>query len=298
MDSSHFSRAVQCSGMQAWVAQVSQSASRFHWMLRTAAQRCSLPRFTSVAWGWTSYSDDVAVRNQTTQPTAQRMNSLGIQMLSKSLHKQIFGDKRPRCSKKGIELSRAHLTEQGLLGRTATTQPDLYLKLPPLQGANIDEHFRTIANELGQPYLDLALEISIASLPAIPKEWCLREGWTRYNEDGTSEPVDYPVESALVFDIEVCVKESPRPVLATAVSKSHWYSWASERLVSGESFFAAVDSSATLNELIPMEGVKGQKYSTLEKLIVGHNVSYDRARIREQYFIKVSTRFIYLFIGN
>ncbi len=212
----------------------------------------------------------------------RRVNSLGVQMLSKPLHKQIFGDKKPRCSSKAIVRSKEHLTEQGLLGKDVTLQPDINVQLPPLQGENIDEHFKTIASELSEPYLQLALDISHATLPPMPEEWSFDSGWTRYDSDGRVVSVETPTDRALVFDVEVCVRESPRPVLAVAVGTDGWYSWVSERLTCGESFFAGVDVTSTLEELIPMGG------DSCERLVIGHNVSYDRARIREQYFIEVS----------
>ncbi len=225
---------------------------------------------------------------------ARRVNSLGVQMLSKQLHRQIFGDKKPRCSSKAILRSKEHLQEQGLWGRQGSTQPDIDVQLPSLQGDNIDEHFRTIANELAEPYLQLALEISNSSLSPMPEQWCFNSGWTRYNSDSSAESVDCPSDKALVFDVEVCVRESPRPVLAVAVGNGGWYSWVSERLVAGENFFAGVGTSATMKELIPMESkIEDKEGNTQERLIVGHNVSYDRARIREQYLIEVGLIIIY-----
>ena len=215
-------------------------------------------------------------------------------MLSKQLHRQIFGDKKPRCSSKAILRSKEHLQEQGLWGRQGSTQPDIDVQLPPLQGDNIDEHFRSIANDLAEPYLQLALEMSNSSLPPMPEQWCFNSGWTRYNSDGSAASVDCPSDKALVFDVEVCVRESPRPVLAVAVGNGGWYSWVSERLVAGENFFAGTGTSATLEELIPMESkMEDIEGNTQERLIIGHNVSYDRARIRDQYLIEASLIIIY-----
>lgn len=226
-------------------------------------------------------------------PSIRRLNSLDIQMLSKPLHKQIFVDRRPRCSRSGVLKSKQHLSEQGLWGKPGTFLPDMDVQLPELQGDNIDHHFRAIADELNKPYLDLALELSKASLPPMPKEWCFQSGWTRYDDNGCSKSVSHPDDKALVFDVEVCVKESPRPILAVAVSTNSWYSWVSERLSSGEDFYGNIQHHTTLDELIPMErrlwskSEKVNRNSCKERLIVGHSVSYDRARIREQYLIEV-----------
>lgn len=211
----------------------------------------------------------------------RRINSLGVQMISKPLHKQIFGDKKPRCSSKALARSKEHLLEQGLWGQDKSVQPDIDVELPPLQGDNIDQHFRAIASHLSEPYLQLALDISHAAVPPMPDEWSFTSGWSRYDSDGSVVPVETPSDRALVFDVEVCVRESPQPVLAVAVGMDSWYSWVSERLACGERFFAPSVSS-TAAELIPMGGEEGH-----ERLVVGHNVSYDRARIREQYNIEV-----------
>ena len=216
----------------------------------------------------------------------RRINSLGVQMLSKPLHKQIFGDKKPSWSSRAIAQSKKHLIEQGLWGKEGTIHPDIDLQLPPLQGKNIDGHFRTIASELSEPYLQLALDISQATLPPMPDDWNFSSGWTRYDADGNSVSVEMPSDQALVFDVEVCVRDSPCPVLAIAVGTNGWYSWVSERLTCSENFFASVDATSTVEELITMGEVEEQ-----ERLIIGHNVSYDRARIREQYNIQVSVAF-------
>lgn len=216
----------------------------------------------------------------------RRLNSLNIQMLSKPLHKQIFAGRQPRCSKKAVLRSKEHLSEQGLWDKAGTVLPDIDLQLPELQGDNIDQHFKNIASQLNKPYFDLAVELSQASLPPMPKEWSLNSGWTQYNENGHPMRVSHPSSQALVFDVEVCVKESPRPILAVAVSTLNWYSWVSDRLGSGEDFY--VDAHTTADDLIPLEGSgEGEESNGPERLVVGHNVSYDRARIREQYSIEV-----------
>ena len=87
------------------------------------------------------------------------------------------------------------------------------------------------------------------------------------------------------------MSESEQPVLAVAVSDKCWYSWVSERLASSEDFYTSVQQRAVLDDLIPLEtragGLDAISGSWQQRLVVGHNVSYDRARVKEQYLIKV-----------
>lgn len=92
--------------------------------------------------------------------------------------------------------------------------------------------------------------------------------------------VDYPPDDALVFDVEVCVSVGPAPVLACAVSDKYWYSWVSDGLLSGE------ETSSKLSDYIPLEADKDLNMNP--RVIIGHNVSYDRARVKEQYLLQQS----------
>jgi DNA polymerase gamma 1 len=102
----------------------------------------------------------------------------------------------------------------------------------------------------------------------------------------------------LVFDVEVCMAVGKTPTLATAVSSKAWYGWVSQALVDGTS--KPVTTHQYPPELlIPFESSSTQSDGNLDehmkkpKLIVGHNVSYDRARIKEQYWLeRTGTRFI------
>lgn len=224
----------------------------------------------------------------------QRMSLLNIQMLSKPLHQQIFGGREPAIKKTAIDRCRKHLKSQGLWGKKGSTLPDIDINLPHLMGENIDAHFRNIAEMQSRPYLDLAVELMRTPLPPMPKEWSFTPGWTKYDPNtGEANSVDYPEDAGLIFDVEVCTMESPRPILATAASQRHWYSWVSKRLTSSEDFYANMQRRTVLTDLIPFETVEGETDSAVSKrswnhrLIVGHNVGYDRARIKEQYFIKV-----------
>ena len=97
-----------------------------------------------------------------------------------------------------------------------------------------------------------------------------------------------------MMDVEVCVRDSERPVLAAAVSEKAWYSWVSQRLLSVEECDMNVQGRVTPDELIPLETEEGRMEpgrgeEWRERVVVGHHVSYDRARTKEQYLMKVCT---------
>lgn len=154
--------------------------------------------------------------------TETRLNPLKIQMLSKNLHKQIFRGVEPQYREEEVERSINHLQKQKLWGKETSLLPDVELKLPKMYGKNIDEHFRTLARIQSLPYLEAATKLHLAELPPMPQEWKWEVGWTRYGPNGESQKVDFPEESALVFDVEVCMSEGQCPTLAVAVSPTNW----------------------------------------------------------------------------
>jgi DNA polymerase gamma 1 len=120
----------------------------------------------------------------------------------------------------------------------------------------------------------------------------LQAGWTRYDTEADSYcAVPFPDEDALVFDIEVCVPAGNFPIMATAVGPKYWYSWTSKKLISPPKNDTK-SSRLVPGDLIPMESTNDDigfnLHEKLKKprLIIGHNVSYDRARIKEQYWME------------
>lgn len=219
-----------------------------------------------------------------------RLNPLHIQMLSRGLHEQIFsgcGGEPP--DEAAVRRSIQHLQRHGLWGQPATPMPDVQLSLPRLLGGNLDQHFRLLAQKQNMPYLEAAASLLEAQLPPQPARWAWAEGWTRYGPEGEAEPVAIPEERALVFDVEVCLSEGTCPTLALAISPSAWYSWCSRRLVEERYSWTSQLSPA---DLIPLDVSAGAGSSPQrdwqEQLVVGHNVSFDRAYIREQYLIQGS----------
>jgi len=159
-----------------------------------------------------------------------------------------------------------------LLGKQSAINPPIDLRLPPLQGNTLDEHFYQIGKDLAEPYLAMATSFAKVDLPEAPQTWLKQSGWTRYGKDGFVSRVDGPLETSLVFDCETLYKESPFPVMACAASTEAWYGWVSPWLLS---------ESESPRYLVPF----GSNFDT-KRIIVGHNVGYDRQRIREEYHIK------------
>ncbi|XP_064425971.1 DNA polymerase subunit gamma-1 isoform X4 [Mirounga angustirostris] len=219
----------------------------------------------------------------------QRYNPLHIQMLSRGLHEQIFGRGAETPGEAAVRRSVEHLQEHGLWGQPTTPLPDVELRLPPLYGGSLDQHFRLLAQKQSLPYLEAANSLLQAQLPPRPPSWAWAEGWTRYGPAGEAVPVAIPEERALVFDVEVCLAEGTCPTLAVAISPSAWYSWCSRRLVEERYSWTSQLSPA---DLIPLEAPAAAGGPTRrgwrEQLVVGHNVCFDRAHIREQYLIQGS----------
>ncbi|KAK4541017.1 DNA-directed DNA polymerase gamma mip1 [Oleoguttula mirabilis] len=175
-----------------------------------------------------------------------------------------------------VELSKKHLARHELLGKTSGDVEPIAFDLPDLQGTSLDEHFYRLGKDSAEPYLSLSMEYARASPPPKPRKWARRSGWTKYSADGSWEAIDAPDADVLTFDTEVMWHETSFPAMACAVSATHWYAWLSPWLL-GE--------SASDRHLIPL-GDPGQ-----ERIVVGHNIGYDRARISEEYDLKQSRNF-------
>lgn len=235
-----------------------------------------------------------------------RVNEINIQMLPKSIYEQLFGkdNKQKQLSQKEINDIKKYLSVHGINVKDATRLPDVNLKLPTLEGKDIEEHFYNIGKTQIKPYLKVIDKI-IKNIPKMPEKWLFKEGWTRYTVDG-AESVDYPLEDGVIFDIEVCMKHGPLPTLATAVSDKAWYGWVSNSLTEDRIPLPHTIGTGqtdtqlyTEDMLIPMEssreeyGQKLNQHQKKPKIVVGHNVSYDRSRIKEQYWMNCTgTRFL------
>ncbi|QLG73185.1 hypothetical protein HG535_0E02690 [Zygotorulaspora mrakii] len=212
-----------------------------------------------------------------------RINPVGIQYLSESLHRQLFGNKKnsqredllsPEKKRTLVNLAKQSLGSFDLLGKkTCITEP-ISFELPKLQGTSLDEHFQKLGHFASEPYKTMALK-KFTSLVARPSEWIKRPGWTRYEPGKAPENVGWPLEDTMVFDVETLYKISPYPTLAVAVTSKAWYLWCSPYICGNNS----------VEHLIPMDTTKKSR------LVIGHNVAYDRARVLEEYNFENSKAF-------
>lgn len=175
-----------------------------------------------------------------------------------------------------MALSKQHLSQHDLLGKSQEAAEPVAFELPDLQGQSLDEHFFKLGMDSSEPYLSLAKSYITTTSPSMPRKWMKRSGWTKYNSDGTSEPVDAPDESILTFDTEVMYKEHSFAVMACAVSPTAWYGWISPWLL-GE--------TENHMQLVPLGD------PTKPRVIIGHNIGYDRARILEEYDLQQTKNF-------
>lgn len=154
-----------------------------------------------------------------------RHNVVGIQMLGKSLRDHIFKNKfkDKSLTEKLKNQMIDHLRTFNIPYDNVQNVNSVELNLPPLRGNSIAEHFKNIANEQTNSYVDMANRIANASLPSKPKTWVLREGWTRYDPlTGTQSSAECPNDEVLVIDIEAFVPSGGHPLMVTAVSPNCW----------------------------------------------------------------------------
>ncbi|XP_039747970.1 DNA polymerase subunit gamma-1, mitochondrial [Pararge aegeria] len=221
-----------------------------------------------------------------------RVNDVNIQMISKNIYEQLFKDSTAIVNPNVIKSCQDDLQRHGIDFKNITHTSDVKLKLPELEGKDILEHFYNIGNRQSAPYKELLNVLSVCKLPALPKEWLKQKGWTRYCK-GKNQPVPCPPDDALILDVEVLMKAGKRPTLACAVSPDAWYGWVSEPLACGEEHQKC--DNVRYEDLIPFETDGTEHCGDLcrPRIVVGHNVSYDRAKIKEQYWLnKTGVRFM------
>lgn len=127
----------------------------------------------------------------------------------------------------------------------------------------------------------------------MPKHWNMKDGWSKYDSEGNAFMVSHPEEQILIFDVEVCMEEGSAPTMACAVGIKHWYSWTSPSLLPTSPEKTSSNFSGSVrhyidNDFIPLESDSDMKSRNAARLIIGHNVSFDRARIRNQYHLNQS----------
>ncbi|KXS19784.1 DNA/RNA polymerase [Gonapodya prolifera JEL478] len=265
--------------------------------------------------------------------TKCHVNPHGIQMLAPSLRADLFPAPRVGPHPAQTKVANSHLARHQLNLRAPELVPPVELPLPKLKGEDVAEHFWNIGVEQAEPYLSMAeafgrlgvadhvgeqggaAEVEpVWTIPPMPTEWALQEGWTFYppplnpaqekstpakasgrRTRSTRKPahptpvaVPCPSDECLVFDIEGVKKDGPWAVMAVALGPSGWYSWCSPRIT--EPKRAKVNSAAGWHDLavermlIPMSDLSEEGRSRF-KLVIGHNVGFDRARVLDEYHI-------------
>ena len=94
-------------------------------------------------------------------------------------------------------------------------------RIPRLSGKNLSEHYEYIGRLLYGKYNYLINRIVASEPPPMPEIWSATPGWTKY-VNKQAEPIKYPDSQAYIFDMECMVKISHVPVMAIALSDSHW----------------------------------------------------------------------------
>ncbi|RVD88516.1 uncharacterized protein DFL_002698 [Arthrobotrys flagrans] len=215
----------------------------------------------------------------TKEPQA-RFNEIEVQHISDQLHQQIFGAHRPKpVDERLVDLAKKHLDIHDLLGKQSAPTKPIGFVMPKLVGESLDEHFYKLGSYTGDPWLGYAKEFAQKSIPLLPPKWNVKtSGWTKYGPDGKviATKCQPPEDEMLAFDVEVLYKISPYAVMACAASPTAWYSWVSPWVL-GE--------STDNRQLIPLGD------PSTKRIVVGHNVSYDRARIAEEYSLEQTGTF-------
>eukprot|EP00127_Corallochytrium_limacisporum_P007485 Clim_evm7s253 gene=Clim_evmTU7s253 len=172
------------------------------------------------------------------------------------------------------------------------------IKMPGLEGNNIGEHFFQIGERYSKPMRWRIEDLIRNDAPEMPTKWAQIAGWTRYNKDGSWSHFDeLPREKAIIFDVEVMMAEGQGPALAVALSKDYWYSWCSEKLAmktrpTVESFYELEAGQRFRREFDLIRLGEHSSQSDFdpedgrnECVVIGHNVTFDRARVHEEYNI-------------
>ncbi|KAJ3234698.1 DNA-directed DNA polymerase gamma mip1 [Chytriomyces hyalinus] len=257
-----------------------------------------------------------------------RKNAVGIQMVSKNLHAQLFRESTNSIDSKVENLAKRLLQSADLWGKQEAPLADVVMPLPQLvanpladdtvpkqtkrsktqkvtcdSGHNdLDFHFKVLGHEQSDAYKQLTHAIANCAEPPRPTTWSTSPGWTRYDRLGNATRIEYPDCEAIVFDIESMWKKSPYACVATAMGIDAWYSWVApelsalmdvtclnERTRLAENF--AFSSLIPLG-LVPAEsGLETEDSQSNKKeapknrvrVVVGHNIAYDRARVLEEY---------------
>ncbi|KAG0259344.1 DNA-directed DNA polymerase gamma mip1 [Actinomortierella ambigua] len=224
-----------------------------------------------------------------------RKNEVDVQMLQEELHNSVFPKQQggTEAGRVGTALQSAkplpemistsieHLKAQGLWGKEPILVPDTSFPVPPLRGQTIEDHFYNIGVAESSVYKDLATQFAKQPVLPPPETWLMQSGWTRYGQDGSTRSVPYPEEKTLTFDVETVPALGKFPVMACAMSSEAWYGWVSPWLIQP----TLANGQPNDHHLLTF-GPSLAKGT--ERILIGHNVGYDRARVLEEYSMELN----------
>ena len=206
-------------------------------------------------------------------------NELGYSTLNPQIHRHLFGDKkRPNLDPQQLKATTKFL-EKYKINLPIKNPTNLYsgdLPFPKIRENDLAEHFESIANDFVGRYMEDADNWAGSGKlpPLLPQNQIkIQPGWTRYEKvknQWKTEFVKCPHESIYVFDTETFVTRGGFPVIGTAVSADAIYVWLAKEMVDP----ATPEDQWDCYDLIPLGS---------DAMIIGHNVSYDRARSSVDY---------------
>ncbi|GAA5897559.1 hypothetical protein JCM6882_003516 [Rhodosporidiobolus microsporus] len=279
-----------------------------------SAQRDGREAELQLAWGST---ERMAMRRLAGRTAP--LNEAQVPLISPHLRAQLFPSlSSPFApsppSPDAVKISVEHLRHHQLLpdpSSSSAKKPPAAIEfdLPRLQGPTITHHFHALGRDVAEPYLSMARSFARAEVPRIPSKqrWVLSPGWTFYSPDGSSEPIAYPPEEedALVFDVETMPFQGGAwAVMAVAAGKHGWYGWCSPWLTGddpspnhliplGPSSPSSSSSSPTSSADFRSRSHLFERADEPPRLIIGHNVLYDRARVAQENTLRrPSTRYL------
>ena len=204
-----------------------------------------------------------------------RQNQVGQPLITQELRDQVLGGIPERVADaQDLDAIKADFAQFGLPypavppGNTLQVSP----VLPKRLGDSMEEHFEQMAMEIAQPWYSLLNELMRSDAPVEPDELVYQSGWTRYVSGDLPERVSHPLENAMVFDVETMVKFGAWPVMAAAMTPKAWYVWLHPAVVT--------EGLMKFDQMLIPIGTG--------KLVAGHNVSYDRVRVEEEYTLEHS----------
>lgn len=257
-------------------------------------------------------------RSPLTHHPAAPLNEVQVPLISRNLRAQLFPPAGSPFapappSEDAVRISTDHLRQHELLPDPAKAPakkppPAVEFDLPRLQGPTLSHHFHALGQDIAEPYLSMAKSFAKAKTPPMPvqQHWTRTPGWTVYHPDGSCESIDYPPEEerTLVFDVETMPYAGGHfPIMAVAVGERGWYGWCSPWL-SGDDDKpnhlipfgpkpSTISSSASPSDDFASRSQLFERSDSTPRLLIGHNVLFDRARIANEYDLRrPSTRYI------